>query len=69
MNLLFASLEEQSLQSVKARPELALDAKQEVNSYVTEITFLALQSAPAANLTKRGASKGQLYLKPQSWEA
>jgi hypothetical protein len=69
MNLLFAALEEQSLQSVKARPELALDPKQEANSYVTEIAFLPLQSTPSANLIKRGASKGQLSLKPGGWDA
>jgi len=69
MNLLFAALEEQSLQSVKARPELALDPKQEVDSYVVEITFLPLQSTPSANQPKRGASKGQLYLKPSGWMA
>jgi hypothetical protein len=64
MNLLFAALEEQSLQSVKARPELALDPKHEIDSYAVEITFLPLQSAPAANLTKRGANNGHLSLRP-----
>ena len=66
---LFGALEEQSLQSVKACPELALDPKQEANSYVTEITFLPLQSTAAAKPPKRGASKGQLYLKRQGWES
>jgi hypothetical protein len=69
MNLLFAALGEQSLHSVKARPELALDAKQEANSYVTEITFLSLPSAPAENLPKRGRGTGLLSLKPSGWEA
>jgi hypothetical protein len=68
MNLLFAALEEQSLQSVKAHPELALDPKQEANSYVTEITYLALPPASAENSLKRGASKGQLALKPKGWK-
>jgi len=69
MNLLFTALEEQSLQSVKARPELALDPKQGADSYVTEITFLPLQAASSTNLTKRGVNSGQLHLKPQGWEA
>jgi len=69
MNLLFAALEEQSLQSVKARPELALDPKQEADSYVVEITFLPLQSTPSAFLPKRGMGTGQLSLKPSGWEA
>ncbi|MFT3782801.1 MAG: hypothetical protein QM790_12395 [Nibricoccus sp.] len=69
MDLLFAALEEQSLQSVKARPELALDLKQEADSYVTEITFLPFQAAPSTNLTKRGVNSGQPHLKPQGWEA
>ena len=66
---LFDALEEQSLKSVKVRPDLALDPKQEANSYVTEITFLPFPSAPAANLTKRGAKQGQLSLKPSGWDA
>ena len=69
MNLLFAALEEQSLRSVKARPELALEPKHEMDSYVVEITFLLLQSAPSANQPKRGANSGQLHLKPQGWES
>ena len=69
MNLLFAALEEQSLRSVKARPELALDPKQEADSYVVEITFLPLQSTPSAFLPKRGMGTGQLSLKPSGWEA
>jgi hypothetical protein len=69
MNLLFTAFEEQSLKSVKARPDLALDSKHEMDSYVTEITFLPLQSTAAAKPPKRGASKGQLYLKRQGWES
>jgi chloramphenicol O-acetyltransferase len=70
MEPLFDAFGEQSLKSVKARPELALDPKQQANSYVTEITFLPLLSTPAVNLTKREArSKGQLYLKPSGWVA
>ncbi|MFT3867801.1 MAG: hypothetical protein QM715_04820 [Nibricoccus sp.] len=66
---LFDALEAHSLKSVKACPELALDRAQEANSYVTEIAFLPLPSAPAANLTKRAANNGQLFLKPRGWEA
>ena len=69
MNLLFTVFEEQSLKSVKARPDLALDSKHEMDSYVTEITFLPLQSTAAAKPPKRGASEGQLYLKRQGWES
>jgi hypothetical protein len=66
---LFDALEEQSLKSVKARPELALDPKQEANSYVTEITFLPFQSTPSAKLPKHGRGKGQLSHKSGGWEA
>lgn len=67
MNRLFEALEEQSLKSVKARPELALDPKHEIDSYVVEITFLARPPAPAEKLPKRGAIKDQLPLKPSGW--
>jgi len=68
MNLLFAAFEEQSLKSVKARPELALEPKHEIDSYVVEITFLAQPPEPAAKLTKRRAIKGRLPLKPSGWD-
>lgn len=66
---LFKALADQSLQSVKAQPNLALDPTREVDSYATEITFLTPLAAPAANPPKRGANDGQLHLKPQGWES
>ena len=69
LELLFRALESQSLKSVKAQPELALDPMQQANSYVTEITFLPSLPGPGAKSPKRGASKGHFYLNPHGWEA
>jgi len=62
---LFGALEEQSLKSVKARPELALEVAREVDTYVTEITFLPPLSRSASNLPKQRAKKDQLFLNPK----
>jgi hypothetical protein len=66
---LFDALGAQTLKSVKARPELALDPMQQANSYVTEITFLSLQPASSGKRPKQGAKNGQLSLKPGGWDA
>jgi len=65
---LFAALEEQALQPVKARSELGI-ARCAGNGFLCDgARLFASSPTPAANLLKYGASKGQLSLKLGGWE-